>query len=276
MNDIVLKASFKVLLMGGLGNQFFQIARAIELREQSFGVQVVYIGDKLDWLYRLGGHVKHESWLDISVLTESLGLEFRRITFIELFFLGLKFISRKLGIKTTFDEELDSILDQKLLSSNNWDVGYFQSIRHVSLASINKVSMGLANMLNIIQFPANDRIAFHIRGGDFSVSDRVTSDDVKSAIEATFSDSSRIFVATNDVRFSSEIFQSLGVDFEISTLSPRGDFVAIATAKSVFVSNSSFAFWAGLCGSRAHGAKIYSLETWPYNDFLAPSYIGVE
>jgi hypothetical protein len=68
-------------------------------------------------------------------------------------------------------------------------------------------------MLNITEFPANDRIAFHIRGGDFSVSDRVTVDDVQSAIEATFSDSSRIFVATNDVRFSSGIFKSLGVRF---------------------------------------------------------------
>jgi hypothetical protein len=140
MHDAGSKVDFKVLLMGGLGNQFFQIARAIELRDQSFGVQVVYIGDKLDWLYRLGGHIKHESWLDISVLMESLGLEFRCITFRELFFLGLKFVSRKLHIKTAFDEELESRLDQKSLSSNSWDVGYFQSIRHVSLTSINKVS----------------------------------------------------------------------------------------------------------------------------------------
>ena len=268
MHDTGSKVGFKVLLMGGLGNQFFQIARAIELRDQSFGVQVVYIGDKLDWLYRLGGHIKHESWLDISVLIESLGLEFRRITFIELFFLGLKFVSRKLRIKTAFDEELESRLDQKSLSSNSWDVGYFQSIRHVSLTSINKVSVGLADMLNITEFPANDRIAFHIRGGDFSVSDRVTVDDVQSAIEATFSDSSRIFVATNDVRFSSGIFKSLGVDFEISKLSPRGDFFAIATAKSVFVSNSSFGFWAALCAKNTHNTIVYSLNSWPYGDFL--------
>lgn len=74
------KANYKVLLMGGLGNQFFQIARAIELRDRSIGVQLVYIDAKLDWLYRLGGHTKHDSWLDVSVLAESLGLKYRSIT----------------------------------------------------------------------------------------------------------------------------------------------------------------------------------------------------
>ena len=90
------ETSYKVLLMGGLGNQFFQIARAIELRDKSVGVEVIYIGEKLDWLYRLGGHTKHDSWLDVSVLAENLGLNYRSITLLELLFLGFKFLFRKL------------------------------------------------------------------------------------------------------------------------------------------------------------------------------------
>jgi len=268
-----INASYKILLMGGLGNQLFQLARAIELRDRSIGVQLVYIGEKLDWLYRLGGHTKHDSWLEVGVLADSLGLEYRNITLTEVLSLGLKFIGRKLGLTSGFDEVLESKLDAKSLFSNSWDVGYFQSIRHVSVASVNKVSVGLARMLKIIESPAHDLVAFHIRGGDFNITDRVTVDDVQSAVEATLSDSSRIFVATNDVRFSSGIFKSLGVDIEISKLSPRGDFVAIATAKSVFVSNSSFGFWAALCAKNTHNSFVYSLNSWPYGDFLDTVFI---
>ena len=262
------KANYKVLLMGGLGNQFFQIARAIELRDRSIGVQLVYIDAKLDWLYRLGGHTKHDSWVDVSVLAESLGLKYRSITLLELLSLAFRFFARKKRGISSFNEELDYKLSQKKLGSNTWDVGYFQSIRHVSLASINKVSSGLTDLLGTNESATKARMAFHIRGGDFSVIDRVTVDDVRSAVEASVSNSSRVFVATNDIKFSSEIFQSLDVDFEISKLSPREDFITIATSKKIFVSNSSFAFWAALCAQNAHNATVHSLNSWPYEDFL--------
>jgi len=254
--------------MGGLGNQFFQIARAIELRDRSLDVQLVYINDRLNWLYRLGGHTKHDSWLDMNVLTECLGLEYRSITLLELLSLGIKFFGRRIGVNYAFDEELDFKLHNKKLRSNTWDVGYFQSTRHVSLASINKVSSGLTDLLGMNESTVKTRIAFHIRGGDFSKVDRVTVYDVRSAVEAMICDKSPIFVATNDVKFSLEIFQSLDVDFEISKLSPREDFIAIATSKNIFVSNSSFAFWAALCAKNTHNSTVRSLNSWPYEDFL--------
>jgi hypothetical protein len=260
--------TYKVLLMGGLGNQFFQIARAIELLDNSVSVEVVYIDEKFDWSYRLGGHTKHENWLDVSILVESLGLKHRSITFIELLFLGFKFIGRKIGIASFFDEELDVRLGRKSLISSTWDVGYFQSRRHVSLDSINKVSCSMAQILGIIEANESTRIAFHIRGGDFRSFDRVTDDDIRIAIESTISNSARIFVATNDFKFSSKIFESMDVDYEISKLTPKADFIAIATSKTVFVSNSSFAFWAALCAKNFHNAIVYSLNTWPYKDFL--------
>ncbi len=254
--------------MGGLGNQFFQIARAIELRDKSVGVEVIYIGEKLDWLYRLGGHTRHEIWLDVSILAENLGLENRSITLLELLFLGFKFLGRKLGIVSIFDEEIDVRLNHKSFISDTWDIGYFQSSRHVSSASINKVSCGLTELLRISEVTERTHIAFHIRGGDFITSDRVTADDIRIAIEAAVIDSAQIFVATNDAKFSSKIFESLGVDFEISKLPPRADFIAIANAKNIFVSNSSFAFWAALCAKNTHNSIVYSLNTWPYKDFL--------
>lgn len=260
--------SYKILLMGGLGNQFFQIARAIELRDKSVGVELVYIGARLDWLYRLGGHTRHDIWLDVSILADNLGLTYRSITLFELLFLGFKFLGRKLGIVSIFDEELDVRLNHKPFILDSWDIGYFQSSKHISLTSIEKVSRGLTELLEINKVTERARIAIHIRGGDFSTDDRVTVDDVRIAIEAAVYDSQRIFVATNDAKFSTKIFESLDVDFEISKLSPRGDFIAIATARNIFVSNSSFAFWAALCAKNTHHSVIYSLNTWPYKDFL--------
>tara|TARA_A100001011_G_scaffold260941_1_gene269445 strand:+ start:1412 stop:2236 length:825 start_codon:yes stop_codon:yes gene_type:complete len=264
--------SFKVLLMGGLGNQFFQIARAVELRDKSIGVEVIYIGTKLDWLYRLGGHTKHDNWLDVCVLVENLGLKYRRITLPELLLLGLKFLSRKLGIVSLFDEELNVRLSQKYFKKSNWDVGYFQSSRHVSLGSINKVSFGLVKLMNINEAVAEARTAFHIRGGDFKSVDRVTTNDVRIAIDEMACNLKKIFVVTNDVKFSSRIFESIDVDFEISKLSSKEDFIAIATSKNVFVSNSSFSFWAAICAKNSHNSTIYSTNSWPYKDFLETNF----
>jgi hypothetical protein len=269
-----INLSYRIVLMGGLGNQFFQLARAVELRDRSIDVQLVYISEKLDWLYRLSGHTKHDSWLDVGVLADSLGLKYRSITLLELLSLGFKFIRRKLGLMNGFDEVLESRLDAKSLFTNSWDVGYFQSIKHVSLVSVNKVAERLASMLEIIKPSDNDLVIFHIRGGDFNISDRVTVDDIHNFVEATVNDSSRIFVATNDAKFSSEIFESMGIGFEISKLSPKDDFVAIASARSLFVSNSSFGFWAALCAKNSHNSVVYSLDSWPYEDFLTTFFIN--
>ena len=184
--------SYKILLMGGLGNQFFQIARATELRDKSVGVELIYIGARLDWLYRLGGHTRHDIWLDVSILAENLGLTYRSITLFELLFLGFKFLGRKLGIVSMFDEELDVRLNHKPFILDSWDIGYFQSSKHISLTSIEKVSRGLTELLEISKVTERARIAFHIRGGDFSADNRVTVDDVRIAIESAKTDAPKI------------------------------------------------------------------------------------
>jgi hypothetical protein len=74
-----INASYKILYMGGLGNQLFQVARAIDLSDRSIGVQLIYIGEKLDWLYRLGGHTKHDNSLDLG---DFYGIATAKIVFV--------------------------------------------------------------------------------------------------------------------------------------------------------------------------------------------------
>jgi len=261
----------KVLLMGGLGNQFFQIARAIELIDRSFDVELIFIGPRFDSLYRLTGHTKHDEWLDVNNLASNLKINCRSISLSEFLFLGFKFFVKKLGLVSSFDMNLDYLSEYKKNNSIVLDVGYFQSIKHVSLNSVNKVAYGLIDLLLTQEIPTKELTVFHIRGGDFinRDSEYITSiDDVKDAIESIENKTERIFVATNDEGFSNEIFRTLDIDFEISKLSPKDDFITIATAKNVFVSNSSFAFWAALCAKLAHRSIIFSLNSWPYFDFL--------
>jgi hypothetical protein len=127
--------------------------------------------------------------------------------------------------------------------------------------------------LGINECAARSRIAFHIRGGDFAINDRLTADQVKRAVERAGLGASDVFVATNDPEFAASLFQSLDVNANISRLSARGDFIAIATSDRVFVSNSSFAFWAALCSKNLFRSPVYSLDTWPYADLLSTFYI---
>ena len=128
-----MKYQKKVLLMGGMGNKFFQISRALEFKRNNLTVEIVFIDHSIQRLYKLSGHTIHSDWLDIVVLARNLGLDARPINFIEFISLGLRFICRKLGLPTRFDEKIEDvlILDSNFIKSK-WDIGYFQSRHHVS------------------------------------------------------------------------------------------------------------------------------------------------
>ena len=117
----------KVFLMGGLGNKFFQVARALELQRKNMSVELVYIDPKMISLYKLGGHTIHPEWFDILILGGKLNLHVRPITFVELLFLGMMFVGKKVGLPICFNGALDSVsISKPALDKTSWDVGYFQ------------------------------------------------------------------------------------------------------------------------------------------------------
>ena len=77
--EIKRKKTKKVLLFGGLGNKFFQIARAQDLTVKGFDVEVIYLEGRFLSLYKLTGHMVHDDWFDISMLVRDLGIKFRRV-----------------------------------------------------------------------------------------------------------------------------------------------------------------------------------------------------
>ncbi len=266
-------SGYKILLMGGLGNQFFQIARALEFKKRGIPVEMVYFGAYGNLLYWLSGYTKHDDWLNVELLMDSLSIDHRSIKFPEIFIIGSKFLLRKLNLKTRFDERLD------LVSSENkgrikWDIGYFQSVDHVSLDAVNTVAVWLVKILGLEDKIQLNHMGFHLRGGDFKHSSRLTRSNIRDALEFTKEDNLKIFIATNDSDFANKIFKGLNVNFEVSSLSAKDDFVSLASAHSLFLSNSSFAFWAGLCAKMTHDSNVFCIESWPYNDFLPPLFIN--
>ena len=266
-------SGYKILLMGGLGNQFFQIARALEFKKRGISVEMVYFGAYGNLLYGLSGHTKHDDWLNVELLMDSLSIDHRSIKFQELFFIGSKFLLRKLKLRTRFDERLDLVVRGKK-GRIKWDIGYFQSVDHVSLGAVNTVAICLVNILGLEDKIQLNHMGFHLRGGDFELSSRLTRSNIRDALEFTKEDNLEIFIATNDSDFANNLFNGLNVNFEVSNLPPKDDFVSLASAHSLFLSNSSFAFWAGLCAKLTHDSNIFCLESWPYNDFLFPSFIN--
>ena len=144
---------------------------------------MVFISQRFDSFYRLTGHTKHDQWIDVNNLASNLKLNCRSISLSEFLFLGIKFFLKKLGLVSSFNIELDSLCKYKKNNSSMLDVGYFQSIKHVSLNSVNKVAYGLIDLLQTLLKNSQS----FIRGGDFINRDSeyiVLIDDVKNAINS--------------------------------------------------------------------------------------------
>lgn len=253
--------------MGGLGNKFFQIARAIELKNNDFNVEVIFIDHKFLNIYKLGGHIIHNEWLNISSLANSLELNIRPIRFFELISLGFKFFFRKLGVLIHFDEKMNDILmNKKNMFSSSWDIGYFQSQYHVSKKSLNKVADEIISLLKI-QKNNNNEMVCHIRGGDFDSSVRLNNDDISKLVKFCKSNMLELIVVTNDKLFCETLFENKTYKLS-SGKSAHEDFITLASSTNLYLSNSTFAFWAAFIAIRSHHAMALLPNNWSYSDFI--------
>jgi hypothetical protein len=265
-----VKYQKKVLLMGGLGNKFFQVARALELQRKSISIELVYIGPKMMSLYKLGGHTIHPEWFDILTLCDKLNLPVRPITFIELLFLGIVFVCKKVGIPIRFNEALDrASISQPVPNKTSWDVGYFQSRAHVSLASLNEVADQLVKLLDVVK---NDcrQLTCHIRGGDFDHKHRPQRNQIILLTRLCESQSLNLTVVTNDETWAKQLMGEISYKI-CQGESAVDDFLQLASSSHLYLSNSTFSFWAALVANRSHNATIYLPDNWSYSDLLIGS-----
>ena len=153
-----------VFLMGGVGNQLFQIARACTLRDNGYDVYVLKLSRNTKLIYRLIGFTLHDDWIDIDKVLFKLSLQRKEISYKQMLILVLLFMLRKLGINKYFDTKIDEVPN---FLNKFIDVGYYQSSTHLASNAVKEVGHALIDLLNISSSTDNSSIVLHIRGGDF-------------------------------------------------------------------------------------------------------------
>ena len=172
---------------------------------------------------------------------------------------------KKCGLSIFFDREIIEDTDYSL------DVGYFQSPKHVFAESIDEVGKCLYNLLDVKSNPSEFLV--HLRGGDFTLAKRMKNSHARAIAQYASDNSLKLKIVTNDVTFATELFSFLDYDFLSNGRNARDDFQYLCGAKTLYLSNSTFAFWAGVCSLASHSAVVFASSDFPHKDLLDIAYL---
>ena len=247
-NNLDREKSITIFLMGGTGNQLFQIARAHSLQVAGHNVTVANLGSIEGLIYCLLGFTRHDNWLDFSALLKTLHIPLKTVTFYQLQCLFWMLVKRRLGFGD--NSFFDSDLDEAQSSRRSIDVGYFQSLSKVSFDSLYAV----ANSLLINHSDTRDRddqesVVLHLRGGDFGKSLRLENEFIQRILVFCGQKSIPLAVVTNDASFYRELFGHRSEARLVRNNNALQDFLFLVNARRLVVSNSTFSFWAMICAS---------------------------
>lgn len=248
-----------VLMMGGVGNRLFQLARAIDLRyadrkpvlvevEAVFGLEVL--------TRRFMGWSIHPIWLDLRSLASSLDVAYRRPTSREQLTL-LAELARIRGLKQPQRLNLPMSADTRTAQ-----IGYFQGEECVSRQAICEIARHLDAQLARPAFAP--RSVIHIRGGDFAMHDRIDAESIENFL---LDSDRRAVCVTNDPTFVGSRFPDLVIHPSKSALE---DFTLLARARHVMPSNSTFCFWACAVAVILGGATLAPGKRDAYWQSLSP------
>lgn len=251
-----------VVLMGGVGNRLFQIARAWDLKTAGHDPVLLPIEvlPEIDFLAsKVLGWTRQQQWIDLDALANALGLGMSRRKLpmaarlaIHTELLRLRLPRGKARLNLT--AEIDNRKAQ---------IGYFQGPGCLSAASIAAVSDAIAAMLPLADLPAHSAVV-HVRGGDFAQEDRLSAVAVTEFEAATSGDCVGI---TNDPTFVKANFPSLDLAPSTGALD---DFLKLCKAAQIMPSNSTFCFWACTIATRHMGAKLWVRPADAYWSLLGP------
>ena len=260
---------YKVFLLGGVGNNLFQIARAKSLAQVNQKATLLKISKKHVWIYKLiSRHKIHEDWLDVDKLAAKLDLEIAETNLLDLIRLGKIFIQKKLGIKTVFNRPLSEISSDKgIFKKSKIEVGYFQTTNHVSTLSVYETSVALKIILNV-RLLEYEKLILHLRGGDFSIDSRISYSDIEKAKSICYEKKLEFEIVTDDIKYTQMCLKSLDIKASIRSSDPRNDFMKMCCSNSLYLSNSTFSLWASNV-ARLNGANnVYLPNNWSYTSFF--------
>jgi len=258
--------------MGGIGNQLFQINRALSIKLVGGDVEVIHLGNFKKFIHLIINHSNHKDWININKLCNQLKISYRRVNFYDLLILSFFFISKKLNLYSYFDIPLDN-LD---LQQSRYDIGYFQKKNHFNHKSLEIITDNLIKLLSI-NLSTNQKkkiIGFHVRGGDFLknknnklIKKTPNFELLKKYLKKFKKEKSKFFIITNDtkiiLRFHNNINKSI-----IHSSDELSDFLKLVQCNLMFVSQSTYCFWAYLLSKKIYNCEILNLEDWYFKDIV--------
>jgi hypothetical protein len=226
-----------VPMFGGVGNQLFHIARALQHMQAGSQVILVDCARYAPLLSRVLGWTSQKDWLGTHTLCAKLNLDVRSATPFDLCMLALHKIAKP--VSGTFDRPFAAVHNHA-----GYDVGYFQSVTKVGCDTMRTLARILASHLDI-RFQGHS--AIHYRASDFSATDWIPIE-----VFDTFAQGEKVFLVS-DVNVSS--LQN-GRYQHFDSGSTLGDFRFIAASGKLLISRSTFGLWAALIAKELGPAQI--------------------
>ena len=255
-------------ISGGLGNQLFQLATAVQLRAEGYKVQLDTIYNELN-SFRATEIYEFATDLGIPIKVRSSFLNgLLRIQ------IAKKFYNLILRRNTIFESENFGSPFVPKEKRNCRLFGYWQTIN-----SANAIQDSLSELL---KSPRIDEIALHVRRGDYlseehSLHGALHGKYYQKAIEnlSQKTDFQKIVIFTDspEVVKNEEWFQSLDkTKVRVSTSKePWNTLLEMANYSAIICSNSTFSWWAAFIG----GTKSIILPSKWFQETLLPKALRI-
>lgn len=261
----------KIFLMGGVGNQLFQINRALSIKLEGKQVEVIYLGKIKKLVHFMINHTNHQNWIDIKKICNHLNINIRQTKTFDLMILAFFFILKKFKLYKYFDIPLD----QQILIDNEYDIGYFQEKFHFKKECLNLIASSLVKQLNL---KAKSKIkknivGFHIRGGDFmNFKNNIQIDKkpnfklINHYLKKYKKEKKSAFIVTNDKNL---LLSNIKVNQSIIYASNESnDFRKLIQCNEMFVSQSTFCFWAYLVSRSINNCIVINRKNWQFKSLI--------
>ena len=221
--------SESIYLAGGVGNKLFQISRAFA-HENGMVIDLQNYNRLFKFAFNWSCHVQ---WLDLKKLCCDLSIHYKESSFFDIsILLVMKVLSK-------FSKEMRFF---------NSCFSYFQDPGDHRVEDIRKVAASVLHRLSI-RDSTRPYSVVHLRGGDFGL--RSYSSDAVNNIKkfSDISGANMLCAVTDDDDLFEYIKSGLGMEIKRINGSEEQQFAALCLAESICVSESTFCFWAVVCGS---------------------------
>lgn len=238
-----MNREINIYLMGGAGNNLFQLALGTEFKNRGYTVIYNTYLRKANMVTRFLGWSIHEDKLINFLLKSELHTD--KLTLSALFQIFSAFIFYRLGFKDLFS--IHNSLFDKTSSSKNF-IGYWQEGPHLNSEVFDQLKSKIMEYFNEKDSQINkiceNRVICHYRAGDFPRGWMLTKSYYDEAL-SYFPNSSALIV-TNDVASAKEV----GFDgLDIISSSFDDDLLVLFKANILVCSNSTLCYWAAALGN---------------------------